>query len=105
MFIKVEVFIPPEFVIKLANELNERGLLRQGHYDYAFSTTEVTGHWRPLEGASPYDGEIGVVSEEKEIKMEFRIYEEDLEEVNRIIRMIHPYESPAINYIRVIDME
>lgn len=104
-YVKVEVFIPEKFVIDLANALNERDFLKQGLYDYAFSVTEVTGYWRPLEGASPFDGEIGVVSREPEIKMEFRIDRDDLEEVNRIIRFIHPYECPVINYIEVLDME
>ncbi|MDO5713387.1 MAG: divalent cation tolerance protein CutA [Tissierellia bacterium] len=102
MYIKVEVYIPEDFVIKLANALNEKDFLKEGNYDYAFATTEVTGYWRPLEEASPYEGEIGVVSKQKEIKMEFRIKEEDMEEVKRTIKMIHPYETPMINYLKVI---
>lgn len=104
-YIKVEVFIPELFVIQLANELNENDLLSDGNYDYAFSTTEVTGYWRPLEDATPYDGKIGVVSKEKEIKMEFRVSSENIGEVQKIIRLTHPYESPVVNYIPLITPE
>lgn len=101
-FLKVEVLIPEENVIELANELNEHGLLEEGNYDYAFNTIRVMGHWRPLEGANPYDGEVGVVSQEEEIKMEFRIDAAKREEVHRIIERIHPYEVPVVNYLPLL---
>lgn len=101
-YLKVEVFIPRKYVVELVNELNENGFLQEGHYDYAFSTTLSMGHWRPLEGSNPFDGEIGVVSETEEIKMEFRIEEEEREEVHRIIDRVHPFESPVINYIALL---
>lgn len=101
-YLKVELFIPEEYVVEMANELNESDILQEGNYDYCFSVTETIGHWRPLEGANPYEGEIGVVSQEKEIKMEFRIREEDREEVQHIIDRVHPYEKPVINYLSLI---
>lgn len=98
-YLKVEIFIPEDFVVELANDLNEADIFRDGNYDYTFSLTKVEGHWRPLEGADPYDGIIGQVQTREEMKMEFRIAEEDREEVQRIIDRIHPYEVPVVNYI------
>ncbi|MDY3118237.1 MAG: hypothetical protein SOW18_01720 [Peptoniphilus sp.] len=98
-YLKVEIFVPEDFVVELANHLNEADIFREGNYDYTFSTTKVQGHWRPLEGADPYDGVIGQVQVREEVKMEFRIAEEDREEVQRIIDRIHPYEVPVVNYI------
>lgn len=60
---------------------------------------EVEGHWRPLEGANPFDGTVGQVQTRPEVKMEFRIKEEEREEVQRIIDRVHPYEVPVVNYI------
>ncbi|MFR9297030.1 MAG: divalent cation tolerance protein CutA [Aedoeadaptatus pacaensis] len=101
-YLKVEIFVPEEYVVELANDLNEADILKNGHYDYAFSLTKVEGHWRPLEGADPYDGVIGQVQTREEMKMEFRIDEEDREEVQRIIDRIHPYEVPVVNYIQLV---
>lgn len=101
-FLKVEIYIPKEFVIELANELNEHGFLHEGQYDYSFNTILTMGHWRPLEGANPFDGETGIVSEKEQIKMEFRIEEENRDEVQRIINRIHPYENPVVNYIALV---
>lgn len=100
-FLKVEVFIPKEFVTQLANELNENGVLEFDNYDYVFSTTPVIGRFRPLEGANPYLGAIGKVEEVEEMKMEFRIEERYLEEVLRIVDLVHPYETPVINVIEL----
>ncbi len=50
-------------------------------------------------GRLSYDGEIGKLSAAPEIKAEFRCRTEDRPEVERIIRMVHPYEVPVINFI------
>ena len=98
-YLKVEIFVPKKYVVELANDLNEADILKEGCYDYAFSTMEVEGHWRPLEGANPFDGTVGQVQTRSEVKMEFRIKEEEREEVQRIIDRVHPYEVPVVNYI------
>lgn len=103
MQVKVEVYIPKDYVTGLANDLNSHDYLQEGYYDYAFSTTLVKGHWRPLEGAQPYEGEVGLVTEADEIKMEFVVQRENLEDILHIIRRIHPYESPAVNCIALLD--
>ncbi|MBP2024600.1 hypothetical protein [Peptoniphilus stercorisuis] len=101
--LKIEVFIPEEYVVEIVNGLNESNVLREGNYDYVFATTKVKGHFRPIEGANPFSGEIGVVHECDEVKMEFRIKEEDLDEVRKIIEIKHPYEEPIINIIKLIE--
>ncbi|WP_420836566.1 hypothetical protein [Anaerosphaera multitolerans] len=101
-FLKIELFIPEEYVVKLANALNENSILKYGNYDYVFTTSKVVGNFRPIEGANPNIGEIGVVSEVDEVKMEFRIVEEDLEEVKKIVELIHPYEEPVVNIIKLV---
>ena len=101
-YLKDEIFITEKYVIELANDLNEEGLLSEGCYDYAFSTMKVEGHWRPLEGANPFDGTVGQVQAKPEVKMEFRIKEERREEVQRIIDRVHPYEVPVVNYIPLV---
>ncbi|EGY80593.1 hypothetical protein [Peptoniphilus indolicus] len=101
-YIKVEVYIPEENVIKLVNALNEEGILRDGNYDYVFATSNVTGHFRPIEGANPYTGEIGVVSEIREVRLEFRIRSAELDFVKDVIKECHPYEEPVVNYLELL---
>ena len=99
MYLKVEVYIPEKDHHEMMNALNEAGLLGQGNYDYVFSATRVLGHWRPLPGADPSIGEVGEISREPELKIEFRIEQPQRQAVEAIIRANHPYEEPAINFI------
>lgn len=102
-YLKIEVFIPKENLVELANSLNEKDILRDGNYDYVFATTNVTGSFRPLEGANPHIGKIGEVSQVEEVKLEFRINRDDLDEFKRTIELIHPYEEPVVNIIELLE--
>lgn len=101
--LKVEIFVPEEYVVNIVNGLNEKDMLKEGNYDYVFATSKVSGNFRPIEGANPFSGEIGVVAKCEEIKMEFRIKSEDLDELRKIIELKHPYEEPVINIMELID--
>lgn len=101
-FIKCEVFLPKDYEKKLIDALNAHEILKFNQYDSVYAATEVTGHWRPLEGADPYDGTIGKLSTAKEIKLEFRIPVYERMRVERIIREVHPYEEPVINFLELL---
>lgn len=96
---KISVYIPEEFVKELSEKVNEQIKPLYPGYDSAFSMTKVTGVWRSLEGSDPFIGKIGEISVEEEIKVEFSVREEDLENVIRTIVSVHPYEEPAIDVI------
>ena len=102
-YLKVEVYLPEEFVSPLRDALDREGFLREGHYAGVMALLNVTGTWIPLEGASPYDGEIGKLSNAAEIKAEFRCRSADRERVEAIIRSVHPYEVQVINFIPLAD--
>lgn len=103
MKVKVEVFIPKEFVERLMNGINEGGYIREGEYDFAYSSTRVRGHWRPLENANPFSGAVGEISSEWEEKVEFRVKEEHISDVYEIILREHPYEVPVVNFIPLLE--
>ena len=103
MFVKVEVYIPKENVDSLMEALNEKGYVGEGDYDFCFSQTEVTGFWRPLKNSKPFIGKKDQISQEKEIKLEFRIRRNVVSLVKELIYEIHPYEVPVINFIALIE--
>ncbi|WP_096186839.1 divalent cation tolerance protein CutA [Evansella halocellulosilytica] len=102
-FVKIEVLLPEEYVVRLRDQLNESGFLTVGNYDHVISYSRVKGYWRPLSNSSPFNGISGEVSHGTECKMEFRCLYEDLEEVKTIIKRIHPYEEPIINAIPLLN--
>lgn len=101
--VKIEVFIPEDYVSALQEEINNAGAGCIGNYDYCSSVTQVRGFWRPLEGANPFDGQIGKISEGHECKVEFNCSRKAIHEVISAIRRIHPYEEPLINIIPLMN--
>jgi len=104
-WIKIECFIPEEFVAKLRDELNKIGALTvDERYDYCMSVSKVKGSWRPLEGADPYLGETGKIFEAEEAKVEFTCRKEICKAAVETIMKVHPYEKPVINVIPLLDI-
>lgn len=101
--VKLEIFIPAENVDDLRQTLADAGAGIIGNYDHCCSVTPVKGYWRPLEGANPYDGTVGEVSEGHESKVEVNCPHAILPRVLRAIREVHPYEEPLINIIPLLD--
>lgn len=98
---KIEVYLPEAFLEAILEASNELGACHVGLYDRVASYYEVGGTWRPLEGASPYDGAVGQISRAREMKLEFRCEGKYVRRVLRKIKEIHPYEEPLINVVRL----
>lgn len=101
--VKIEIFIPEEYIVKLRDELNKVDALRVGDYDNVFSITQVMGYWRPLEGSNPFSGKVGEISKGEECKMEIRCKSEYVKGALKVIKEIHPYEEPVINILPIIN--
>lgn len=95
--VKVETFMPQEYFNELLEKLNSIGALTIENYDSCVSTSVVMGHWRALEGANPFEGKVGVLCEEEELKVEFKSKYELMDKIIEIIKEVHPYEVPVIN--------
>ncbi|NEZ47012.1 cytochrome C biogenesis protein [Clostridium niameyense] len=101
---KIETFIPEEYLKVLRENLNSIGALTiGGNYDSCMTISKVKGSWRPLNGANPFEGSIGRLSIEEEVKAEFCCKKILLKEVLKTIKNIHPYEEPVINIIPILD--
>ena len=100
--VKLEIFIPCSYLEILRKTLQSVGAGAMGNYDSAMSYSVVTGCWQPLPGANPYDGEIGILTEADEYKVEVCCNAGNLEETVKAVKAIHPYETPVINAIPLI---
>ena len=77
-----------------------------GHYDHVcWRSSEGIGQFRPLEGADPSDGEIGVINQVPEIRFECLVPDDEaaLERfITKTLRPAHPYEAPVITITRTV---
>jgi hypothetical protein len=97
--VKLEIFAPQEYALKIRDHLAEIGVGRIGDYDHCVAIYQVQGSFRPLPGANPFDGEIGRIQETIEAKVEVNCRRELVNEAIQIIRRVHPYEEPLVNII------
>ena len=97
--VKIEFFVPEEFIQPIRDALAEIGVGRIGNYDHCISITDVRGYWRPLASAQPFQGDIGVISEGNECKVEVNCKRELVTAALQTIRRLHPYDEPLINVI------
>ena len=97
--VKLEIFVPQEYALKLRDELAKIGVGRIGKYDHCVAMYPVQGYFRPLPGADPFEGEIGKVSEVAEYKVEVNCERGLVNQAMKVIRSVHPYEEPLVNVI------
>lgn len=97
--VKLEIYVPGEFIEEIRDALADRGIGRVGNYSHVISCQETKGFWKPLEGSNPYHGEKGALCSGSEMKMEVRCPVERVKQAVQIIRKIHPYEEPLINVV------
>lgn len=102
-FCKLEIFIPKTHLKQLQTALQNVDAGHIGNYDSCLSYSEVIGTWRPLQNAHPYLGKQNEISQDIELKAEVRIKIDDLEKTIQAIKNIHPYETPVINIIPLLN--
>ncbi len=103
--VKLEIYVPEEFMPEIRDALHDIGVGRVGDYDHVMSFHQVTGYWRALEGSNPYEGKQGEITRGDEVKMELICPKEKVLDALRVIKKIHPYEEPAIHVLPLLDPE
>ena len=96
-----EVFVPEKYIEKIVENLQRYSLLTEGFYADVYSTSDTIGHWKTLEGGSPFDGEVGKSSVADEKIMKFRVKREFEELAYYLVKEAHPYETAVINVFRM----
>jgi len=97
--VKLEIFTPLEYVVPIRDALAKIGAGVIGNYDHCVALHPIQGYYRPLDGATPFEGEIGAVNEGIEYKVEVNCKRELVKDAIQSIKAIHPYEEPLINII------
>jgi hypothetical protein len=101
--LKIEIAVPAQHAEAVVDALAAAGAGRVGNYDRVASMWPISGTWRPLPGADPYDGEIGVIARGTEMRVESVCDEADRDAVLAAVRAVHPYEEPVVNFIQLYE--
>jgi len=98
---KLEYYVPTADVTKVNDALFRAGAGRIGLYDCCCFMTEGTGQFRPLPGSSPTIGQTAELERVAETKVEMVVPDQVVADVHRVMREVHPYETPAYQLWRV----
>ncbi len=94
---KLVVFVPPEALEAVREAVFAAGAGRIGAYERCSWSTEGTGTFRALPGASPAVGEVGEEERVRELRLETVFPEERHDDIVAALREAHPYEEPAFD--------
>lgn len=101
--VKLVVFVPAEYEEAVRLALGDAGAGRIGNYDHCAFVTRGTGHYRPLDGATPYHGRVGTVESADEYRLEIVCATDRLPAVLRRLREVHPYEEIAYDVVPLLN--
>jgi len=92
---QLTVYVPPADGDRVFAALTGAGAGAVGNYDQASFTVSGQGSYRPLPGADPADGEIGVLTRKPEQAVSVVLPRQRRATVLAAMRAAHPYEEVA----------
>ncbi|WP_139983718.1 Nif3-like dinuclear metal center hexameric protein [Nocardioides litoris] len=103
---RLTVYVPVEAAAVVRAAIAEAGAGQIGRYDFAsFTSAPGQGRFRPLEGADPFYGTVGEISEVEEVRVEAVLQRSRRRAVVAAMEAAHPYEEPAYDVVEVADAE
>jgi dinuclear metal center YbgI/SA1388 family protein len=98
---KLSVFTPQDYVSKLERGLFLAGAGKIGNYEECSFESAGVGSFKPMGGAEPFAGKIGIRTKTEEVKLEFLVSSHKLSAVIHSMNEIHPYEEVAHDIIQL----
>ena len=94
---KIVVTVPTANADTLRSEMAKAGGGKVGLYTNCSFSSKGIGRFMAGEGAHPAIGDVGVLEEVEEDKVEINCSKEVVGNVIAAIKRIHPYETPVID--------
>lgn len=102
---KLVFFVPESHLEHVKAALFSAGAGRIGNYDQCCWQVQGTGQFRPLVGANPYVGNNDQLETLAEYRVEMVCADELIQTAVAALRTAHPYEEPAFDVWRLVDVE
>lgn len=102
--LKLTFYVPVDSAETVKNALFKVGVGKIGNYDQCSFETLGTGQFRPLNGANPHIGNVGIVEKISELRVEMVLDDNILKEAIVALKSSHPYETPAYDVIKCLDV-
>lgn len=103
--LKLIYYVPEAHLDSTKNAIFNAGAGGVGNYEHCAWQVLGTGHFKPIKGANPFIGELDVLEQIPEWRVETIVPEDKAVEVTRALKSSHPYEEPAYEFIQIIQIE
>lgn len=100
--IQIIVFVPEDHKEAVKQAMFKAGGGKIGNYDSCCFEIKGVGQFRPLKGSNAFIGEVGVLEQVAEVKVEMACEDSVFENVVRAMKAAHPYETPAYYGIKTV---
>lgn len=101
---KLIFFVPASHLEPVKQAVYGAGAGRQGNYDHCCWQTLGQGQFRALEGSTPFIGAQQTVTPVEEYRVEMLCEETIVSDVITALKLAHPYEEPAYDIIKTVDI-
>lgn len=102
--LKLVFYVPESHLEHVKTALFSVGAGKIGHYDSCCWQVQGQGQFRPLEGSQPFLGNQGVVETICEYKVEMVLEENLMKVALTALLEAHPYETPAYDFYKILDV-
>jgi dinuclear metal center YbgI/SA1388 family protein len=102
---KLVFYVPLEHEKPVLNALFETRAGEIGPYTCCSFRGYGKGSFRPGSSANPYSGKIDEISFAEETRIETVVRKNDIDDVLRVLKAVHPYETMAYDIYPLMDFE
>ncbi len=102
---KLVFFVPESHLEPVKAAVFAAGAGKIGNYDQCCWQVLGQGQFRPLSGAIPHVGKVGMLECLPEYRVELVCADEYIQPAITALRAAHPYEEPAYDVSLLVDSE
>ncbi len=98
---QIYFYVPVKYKEKVKQSMFEAGGGELGHYAQCSFEVLGLGQFKPLKGSNPFEGQIDIIENVKEFKVEMLVQKAKIIAVIDAMKKAHPYEEVAYGYFEV----
>jgi hypothetical protein len=103
-YVTIVFAVPESHADRVREAMGLAGAGQVGEYSFCSFSMKGVGRFKPGNGANPFLGQVGVLEEVVEERVETVCLKERLERVLEAIKAAHPYEEMVIDIYPVYEM-
>ena len=103
--LKLIYYVPESHLETTKTAIFAAGAGGIGNYEHCAWQVLGTGQFKPVQGAHPFIGELDLLEQIPEWRVETIVPEDKVKKVTKALKASHPYEEPAFEFIQMVEID